>query len=79
MKEETKPCKEEKEGKLKQKREKSSDLEDTPPFHACISIEVNLKLFFGVVLVSCQIFMEPLFNEDPKGCGDEGDDKAERP
>ena len=62
---------------MKQKREKSSDLEDTPPFHACISIKMDLELFFGVVLVTREVLVEPLFHEYTKGCGDESDDETE--
>ena len=77
MKEETKPGEEEQECKLKQKWEKSSYLEDAPPFHACISIEMNFELFFGVVLVAREVLVKPLFHENTKGCGDEGNDETE--
>ena len=77
MKEQTKPSEEQKEGKLKQKWEKSGDLEDAPPFHACISIKMDLELFFGVVLVTREILVKPLFHKNTEGCGDEGNDKTE--
>ena len=77
MKEETKPGEEEQECKLKEKWQKSSYLKDAPPFHACISIEMNFELFFGVVLVTREILVKPLFHEYTKGCGDESDDETE--
>ena len=77
MKEETKPGEEEQECKLKEKWQKSSYLEDAPPFHPCISIEMDFELFFGVVLVTREVFVEPLFHENAKGCGDESDDETE--
>ena len=79
MKEQTKPSEEQKKGKLKQKWEKSGDLEDAPPFHACISIEMNFELFFGVVLVAREVLVKPLFHENTEGCGDESDNETERP
>ena len=79
MKEKTKPGKEQNEGKLKEKRQKGSDLEDAPPFHACISIEMNFELFVGVVLVAREVLVKPLFHENTEGGGDESDDETERP
>ena len=64
---------------MKEKWEKSSDLEDAPLFHACISIEMNLELFFGIVFITREILVKPLFHENTEGCGDEGNDETERP
>ena len=79
MKEQTKPSEEQKKGKLKQKWEKSSYLKDAPFFHARISIEMDFELFFGVVLVTREVLVEPLFHENTEGRGDEGDDETQRP
>ena len=76
MKEEIKPGEEEQECKLKQKWEKSCYLEDAPLFHACISIEMNFELFFGVVLVTREVLVEPLFHENSDGRSDEADGEA---
>ena len=79
MKEETKASKEQKEGQLKEKWKKRGDLEDAPPFHACISIEMDFELFFRVVLVAREVLVEPLFHENTERCGDEGNDETQRP
>ena len=79
MKEETQPSEEEQKCKLKQKWEKSGDLVDTPFLYSNSPIELDLELFFGVVLVTREILVEPLFHENTERCGDEGNDETQRP
>ena len=79
MEEETKASKEQKEGQLKEKWKKRGNLEDAPLFHARISIEVDFELFFGVVFVTREVLVKPLFHENTEGCGDEGNDETQRP
>ena len=79
MKEETKASKEEQECKLKEKRKKSGDLVDTPFPYSNIPIELDLELFFGIMVVTRKIFVEPLFHENTEGCGDEGNGETQRP
>ena len=77
MKEQTKPSEEQKKGKLKQKWEKSGDLVDTPFLYSNIPIELDLELFFGVVFVTREVLVKPLFHENTEGRGDEGHNETE--
>ena len=64
---------------MEEKRESSRDLEHLPPLQTLTTEESNADTVLWVLDLVCHEFVEPLFDENAKRCGNETGSETERP